>query len=283
MIATASDYRDTDALTAVEATCWPGKVDLFGVRCTPTTYDEAERTILTAARRGEGAIVSCHAVHALVTSSCDADLGDKVNTFDMVIPDGQPIRWALNWLHGAGLQERVYGPDLMLRLCAGAERMQVSIYLYGGSPSVLDKLYANLERAFPQLSIAGAYSPPFRPLTAKEDQAVVDRIRASGAGLVFVGLGCPKQDLFAYAHRSRIPAVQVCVGAAFDFHAGVKGTAPPWMQRHGLEWFYRLASEPRRLWRRYLVTNSIFVWKLANGLVRHWCGKAPRQPINGSP
>jgi exopolysaccharide biosynthesis WecB/TagA/CpsF family protein len=144
----------------------------------------------------------------------------------------------------------------------------VPVYLYGGTPDTVKKLRENLRAQFEGLQIAGCESPPFRPLTAEEDEDVVRRINDSGAGVVFIGLGCPKQDEFAYAHRTRIRAVQVCVGAAFDFHAGVKSMAPAWMQRFGLEWFYRLIQEPRRLWRRYLVTNTIFLAKLGCALWR---------------
>ena len=245
---------------------WPRKVNLFGVGVSPTTYDEAVDVITRAASQRQSAIVSCHAVHALVTFSGDASLRDKANSFDMITPDGQPLRWALNLLHRARLRDRVYGPELMQRLCARAARDGVAIYLYGGTESVLAELTANLSRKFPAMKIAGGESPPFRALTEQEDRAVVDRINDSGAGLVFIGLGCPKQDLFAFDHKDRLRAVQVCVGAAFDFHANVKPRAPVWMQRRGLEWVFRLASEPRRLWKRYLVTNSLFVGKLAAAL-----------------
>lgn len=247
---------------------WPRKLDLFGVGVSPTTYEEATAVILEAARRGIPAVVSCHAVHALISASCDKTLRSKVNAFDIVTPDGQPVRWALNLLHGTKLSDRVYGPELMLRLCREATRAGISIYLYGGSPEVVEKLRANLRRLIPDLELAGFESPPFRELTPGEEQAAVARVNSSGAGLVFVGLGCPKQDLFAHRHRADIEGVQVCVGAAFDFHAGVKKTAPGWMQRRGLEWLYRLVQEPRRLWRRYLVTNSIFLARLALALVR---------------
>jgi len=250
---------------------WPRKVDLFGVGVSPTTYEEATAIIVEAARRGIPGVVSCHAVHALISASRDKTLGRKVNAFDMVTPDGQPVRWALNLLHGTKLSDRVYGPELMLRLCRKAAEAEISVYLYGGSPEVVEKLRANLGRLIPDLQVAGFESPPFRQLTPDEERAAVDRINSSGAGLVFVGLGCPKQDLFAYRHRGDIQGVQVCVGAAFDFHAGVKRTAPPWMQRRGLEWLYRLLQEPRRLWRRYLVTNSIFLAKLALALKSKRC------------
>jgi exopolysaccharide biosynthesis WecB/TagA/CpsF family protein len=247
---------------------WPRKVDLFGVGVSVTNYAEATATVLRAADRGVPGIVTCHAVHAIVTASGDPDLRDKVNTFELVTPDGQPVRWAMNLLHRTGLVSRVYGPELMLRLCRGAAEAGISIYLYGGDPAVAEKLRANLLRQCPGLQIAGYEAPPFRPLTAEEDRAVVERINVSGAGLMFIGLGCPKQDLFAYDHRATIRAVQVCVGAAFDFHAGVKPMAPAWMQRRGLEWLYRLIQEPGRLWRRYLVTNSVFLAKLGAALAR---------------
>jgi exopolysaccharide biosynthesis WecB/TagA/CpsF family protein len=179
-----------------------------------------------------------------------------------VAPDGQPVRWALNHFHQARLADRVYGPELMLRLCARAEQEQVGIYLYGSRLYVLERLSGKLLRRFPRLRIAGYESPPFRALTEKEDRETVSRINSSGAGLIFIGLGCPKQEHFAYDHRDSIRGVQLCVGAAFDFHAGSKRMAPAWMQRHGLEWAFRLMSEPKRLWKRYLCTNSLFLFKV---------------------
>jgi exopolysaccharide biosynthesis WecB/TagA/CpsF family protein len=243
-------------------------VDLFGVGVSVTDYDRAVECVLDAARRRHSGVVSCHAVHAIVTACGDPDLRAKVNRFELVTPDGQPVRWAVNLLHRAGLTERVYGPELTLRLCQAAADEGVSIYLYGGTPAVADRLKENLPKLCPGLEIAGIDVPPFRPLTPEEDLAAVERINRSGAGIVFIGLGCPKQDIFAAEHRDRIRAVQVCVGAAFDFHAGVKRVAPAWMQRRGLEWLYRLWQEPGRLWKRYLITNSIFLGKLAAALVR---------------
>ena len=247
---------------------WPTKVDLFGIGVSPTNYQEAVEATINAANRGSAGVVSCHAVHAVVTASTDADLKDMVNTFEMITPDGQPVRWALNLLHRASLRDRVYGPELTLRLCERAATEGVSVYLYGGSPDVIEKLQVRLRQDFPGLQIAGYESPPFRALSPAEDAEMVERINASGAGLVFIGLGCPKQDVFAYEHRDKIRAVQICVGAAFDFHAGVKPMAPAWMQRNGLEWLYRLLREPGRLWRRYLVTNTIFVVMLAGQIAR---------------
>jgi N-acetylglucosaminyldiphosphoundecaprenol N-acetyl-beta-D-mannosaminyltransferase len=245
------------------ASVWPDKVDLLGIGLTPTTYSEATATIIDVARRNQPGVVGCHAVHSVVVCSGNRDLRNKVNQFDMITPDGQPVRWGLNLLYGVGLRERVYGPELMLRLCQQAAIEGVSVYFYGASEMVVERLAENLARKYPELQITGYESPPFRALTAEEDREVVSRINHSGAGIVFIGLGCPKQDEFAFDHRHSIRAVQVCVGAAFDFHAGAKRIAPDWMQRHGLEWLFRLFQEPGRLWRRYLITNTVFITKLA--------------------
>lgn len=259
----AAPFRPTKAKVA-----WPTKYDLFNVRVTAANYGEIVDVVAQAANEGVPAVVSLHAVHAIVESLRDPGLLAKVNRFDAVLPDGQPVRWALNHLHGVGLRERVYGPELTLRLCARAADEAIPIYLYGSTPDVIERLQQKLLAKFPALQIAGAEAPPFRALAPEEDDAVVRRINDSGARILFVGLGCPKQDHFAADHADRINCVQVCVGAAFDFHAGTKPMAPAWMQRHGLEWIYRLSREPRRLWRRYLQTNSIFLTKWLAALVR---------------
>jgi exopolysaccharide biosynthesis WecB/TagA/CpsF family protein len=240
---------------------WPEKHDLFGVKVSATTYDEVLDVVIRAAQAGRPSIVSFFAVHAVITASQDERLREIVNDFDIVAPDGKPVWFALNRLYQARLPENCRGPSTMWKLCERAAQDGVSIYLYGGAPDVVEKLAKNLRQAFPKLIIAGYESPPYRPLTVEEDVATVDRINDSGAGLVFIGLGCPKQDWFAAAHKNRIRGVQLCVGASFDFFAGTLPIAPLWMQRIGLEWSYRLCQEPRRLWKRYLVTNTIFLWK----------------------
>lgn len=255
---------------------WPRKFGLFGVDISAVTCDEACDAILVAARRRDSAVVSAFPVHAVIEAATQPDFADKVNRFAIITPDGQPVRWALNWLHGAKLKRNVRGSELMWQLCERAAEEGVSIYLYGSSPETIAALERNLRSAFPEIEIAGAESPPFRALSSEEDAAMVDRVNASGAGLVFLGLGCPKQDHFAAAHVDRIRAVQLCVGAAFDFHAGTKSSAPEWMQRRGLEWLYRLVQEPRRLWKRYLVTNTLFVGKLTAQLVRQFVFRIAR-------
>lgn len=261
MITTTTKQPRTPAARSAPQIDWPKKYDLFGVRVAASYYDEVVDVVTQAANERVPAVVSLHAVHAIIESTRDPNLLAKVNRFDAVLPDGQPVRWALNQLHSVGLRERIYGPELMLRLCARAAAEGIPIYLYGSMPDVIGQLQEKLAEKFPDLRIAGAESPPFRALTPEEDEAVVRRINESGAGILFVGLGCPKQDHFAADHADRIHPVQVCVGAAFDFHAGTKPMAPAWMQRRGLEWFYRLSREPRRLWRRYLQTNLIFLTK----------------------
>ena len=235
------------------------RYDLFGVNISAITYEQAAELIISSAQQRVGAVITHLPVHGLVLASRDVMLRKKINSFDIVAPDGQPVCWALNFLYGTGLSDRVYGPEFMIRLCLKAASLGIGVYLYGSYPHVVESLKANLLNRFPGLKVVGYESPPFRPLTPEEDKAAVDRINCSGAGIVFLGLGCPLQDTFAYEHREKINAAQVCVGAAFDLYAENKKMAPRWMQERGLEWLYRLVQDPRRLWWRYLSTNSMFL------------------------
>lgn len=263
--------------SAQSGTEWPAQFDIFGVNVSATNYSMLTERIITAAQRREPAVVTCHAVHALVESCSDQKLREAANRFEVVAPDGQPVRWSLKWLHGINLADRVYGPQLTLEVCRRAAEEAVPVYLYGGSEKAVSLMATNLEDRFPGLDVVGIESPPFRKLTADEDAEVVRRINDSGAGIVFIGLGFPKQDQFAAAHQNRITPVQICVGAAFDFHAGLKATAPEWMQRRGLEWLFRLSQEPGRLWKRYFVTNSLFLLYLFQAMCFR-SRRAPRTP-----
>ncbi|MEM9423518.1 MAG: WecB/TagA/CpsF family glycosyltransferase [Spirochaetota bacterium] len=178
---------------------------------------------------------------------------------DFVVPDGIPIVWALRRL-GYTEQQRVSGPDLMLRLCAEAERRRIPIALYGGTGSGLERLQENLLRQFPALEIAYAYSPPLRPAGEPAPASELAAIRESGARLLFVGTGCPKQEMWMARHKAELPLVMLGVGAAFLFHSGEVRRAPQWMQRSGLEWLFRLSQEPKRLFKRYGRTNFAFLW-----------------------
>lgn len=248
---------------------WPRKVDVLGVEISATTYEEATDAIIEAAQQRNGGAVTCHPVHGLMEAKRDPELANRLSDFNMITPDGQPVRWAMNLLHNTQLRERVYGPELMIRVCRAAALKGISVYLYGSTPKVIGRLSDVLRGRFPSMHIVGVESPPFRELTAQEDEAMVNRINDSGAGICFIGLGSPKQDRFAVAHMNRISAVQVCVGAAFDFHAGTLRMAPRWMQRNGLEWLFRLGVEPRRLWKRYLVSNSTFAIELMMHYLRN--------------
>lgn len=237
----------------------PRKVDLFGVGVSVVDPQRALATILAWAAERRSAIVDFMGVHGLTLAQRDPVFKDSLNRFDMIACDGQPVRWALNRWHDAGIAKRVYGPAMTLEACRSAAEQGVPVYFYGSRVEVLERLTQRLTEQFPGLQIVGAEAPPFRALSDEERAETIARINDSGAGIVFIGLGCPKQEVFAAEHRDAIRAVQLCVGAAFDIHAGMAPMAPRWMQNAGLEWFYRLCREPRRLWKRYLVGNSQFL------------------------
>jgi exopolysaccharide biosynthesis WecB/TagA/CpsF family protein len=247
----------------------PPRRSVVGAQISVTDYDGAVACILSAARRKVPYLVTALAVHGVVETRTRPELRTAIEDFDIVTPDGQPVRMALNWFHGASLADRVYGPTLTLRLCERAAAEGIPVYFYGSTPEVVAALARSLAARFPGLEVAGAEPSIFRPLTAAESEALGERIRASGAGIVFVGLGCPRQEIFAWENRDVIGRPMVCVGAAFDFHAGSKRQAPAWMQEHALEWLFRLSQEPRRLVRRYAVTNTVFVWALLRQWARH--------------
>lgn len=197
-------------------------------------------------------------VHMVMESHDSPDFKRIVNSADMVTSDGMPLVWMLRSL-GLPLAERVYGPTLTLHVCEAAAAEGVPVGFYGGSPAALNELTAELTTRFPSLDVRYAYSPPFRELTPDEDASVVEQINDSGARILFVGLGCPKQERWMADHSNQLPLVQLGVGAAFDFHAGRVKQAPTWMQDRGLEWLFRLAVEPKRLWKRYLYNNPRFL------------------------
>ena len=219
-------------------------------------------------------------VHSAIQATQDERHHLVLTAADWVAPDGAPIAWSLRAKGHLG-QPRVDGPGTMWRLCEDARNYQVRVGLYGSTPETLDRLTQALVTAFPGLDIAYAHSPPFRALTEEEDRAVCAEIAEARVGLLFVSLGCPKQEAWMAEHRGRIPAVMLGVGAAFDFHAGTVSRAPRWMRERGLEWLHRLASDPSRLWRRYLVTNSLFVAKSALEALRGGF-RAPRRAGRGS-
>lgn len=223
--------------------------------------DCLDRIFAWAARRESRYVCMCN-VHSVVTARRDRAFGEVINAADLAPPDGAPVAWRLRAL-GYPRQQRICGPELMWKCCGRAAAERLPVFLYGGTANVLRRLSARLAREFPRMKIAGCYAPPFRDLTPEEDALVVRAINESGAAIVLVALGCPKQEAWIAGHRGRIRAVMIGVGAAFNFFAGVTARAPGWMRDAGLEWLHRLATEPRRLWRRYLVTNTLFIAYLA--------------------
>ncbi len=243
------------------------RIAVLGQPLDVLSWDDALGRISAWAARRESRYVCISNAHSVVTGSQDPAFGAVLREADMVTSDGAPVAWMMRRL-GAPGQQRINGPDLMWRYCALAAARGERIYLYGGTDETLALLQPRLRAAFPGLEIGGAVSPPFRKPTHEELARDIAAINASGAGTVWVSLGCPKQELWMAAQRGRVQAVMIGVGAAFDYHAGTIRRAPPWMQRSGLEWLHRLLSEPRRLWRRYLVTNSLFIWGAARQLLR---------------
>jgi N-acetylglucosaminyldiphosphoundecaprenol N-acetyl-beta-D-mannosaminyltransferase len=237
--------------TGIDAISWPQALD----------------RISTWASRRESRYVCICNVHSVVTATQDRSFEQVINQADLATPDGAPVAWMLRGLGFKG-QRRINGPDLMLKYCEMASARNDSVFLFGNTEETLEILRTRLRERFPSLRIAGAISPPFRPMNEQEDAEVIATINASGAGTVWVSLGCPKQEKWMAAHRDRIHAVMVGVGAAFDYHAGTLKRAPSWMQNHGLEWLHRMVSEPRRLTKRYLQTNSIFIVKALRQLIR---------------
>lgn len=245
-----------------------GKRNLLGVAVSALDYEAARDRIVASARSGDRCAVTALAVHGLMTGAMDRTHRARLNEFDIVTADGQPVRWALNLLYRTRLADRVYGPNLTLLICEAAAREDLPVYFYGSTSATLELLTRRLAERFPGLKIAGQEPSKFRKLSAAEQGEMVERIAASGARILFVGLGCPRQEVFTYEVTRRLNIAALAVGAAFDYHAGLLREPPRLLQRFGLQWLYRLCQEPRRLWRRYAVTNSQFLALL----VAQWTG-----------
>ncbi len=227
---------------------------ILGVRIDATTYEGATRQILDWASERQSRYVCCAAVNNIIEAQDSREYAVVMEQADLVTSDGMPLVWMLRAL-GLRQATRVYGPNLTLLVIQAAVSQKIPVAFYGGTPEVLRRL----QERFPLLDVVYGEAPPFRPPTAEEDAHTVESLTNSGARIVFVGLGSPKQDRWMQAHRGRLPVIMLGVGAAFDFLAGTKSQAPQWMQRSGLEWAYRLLTEPRRLWRRYLKQNPRFL------------------------
>jgi N-acetylglucosaminyldiphosphoundecaprenol N-acetyl-beta-D-mannosaminyltransferase len=256
------------------------RVNVLGVGVSAITMTDAltliDRWIATRANQ----YVCVTGVHGVMESQADPRLRDIHNRAGLVTPDGMPLVW-ISWLRGHRHVERVYGPDLMLACCRASVSRGYRHFFYGGAPGVPERLAAKLEERFPGLITAGTFSPTFGEPTPVEERSAIERINATNPDIVWVGLSTPKQEGWMASHVGQLCApVLIGVGAAFDFHAGLKRQAPQWMRNSGLEWLFRLTTEPRRLWRRYLINNPWFVWRLmlqSSGVVHYDLGTGTRK------
>lgn len=240
--------------------------NVLGNRIDALNWEETIKRIGIWAQKRESRYISICDAHSVVRASRDEKHQGYIANADMATPDGFPVAWMLR-RQGFRTQQRINGPDLMQHLLAHAEQNGLSVYFYGTTEATLSSLESRLKTSYPALKIVGCHAPPFRPLTREEDAADIERINASGAHYVMTGLGCPKEDRWMWEHKGKVLAVMLGIGAGIDFHAGTVARAPAWMREHGLEWLYRLAREPRRLWARYFKYNTLFVLGAAKQLL----------------
>lgn len=244
------------------------KFNICGVGVSAINLDFARREFDQWIKAGKKVYVCVAPVSTIVDCQKDAEYRNIVNQADMVTPDGMPTVW-LAHLKGEAHVQRTYGPDLMLEICKDGETKNYRHFFYGGTKETCEQLSVKLKEKYPQINIAGSYAPDKVSLYYEEKKDIINQINKSQADILWVGLGSPKQDYWMHRHRAQLDVpVLVGVGAAFDFVAQTKKQAPRWMQRNGLEWFFRLCTEPQRLWKRYLVGNSLFVYYLVCDMFR---------------
>ncbi|MGI8786369.1 MAG: WecB/TagA/CpsF family glycosyltransferase [Pyrinomonadaceae bacterium] len=235
------------------------RVNVVGLQTSVCRRDSTIRQIAELVERGDGGYVCFSTVHMAMESRDNPEYAEKVNAADLVITDGMPLVW-MQKLQGFSDANRVRANDLMIQLCAYAEKNNLSVGFYGGKQTVIDAIVERAKTDFPKLKIVYAFSPPFRPSTDAEDLKITSEINTKKPDILFMGLGCPKQENWMWAHKDKIKSVMLGVGASFDFFAGNVKESPEWLGKLGLEWLFRLTQEPRRLWRRYLILNPRFVW-----------------------
>ncbi len=240
---------------------------ILGMRVDNLTYPGITDMVLEMIGKGQRGTICVANVHMVMEAYDDPIFREMVNGASFVTADGMPLVWVQRLL-GNRKAQRVYGPQLMEILLAAAAKNRIPVGLFGGKPDILDRLLQRIQAEYPTISIVYSSSPPFRHLAPQEEESIIGRINESGARLLFIGLGCPKQEIWMARNGEKINAVVVGVGAAFDFLSGSKPQAPLWMRRSGLEWLFRLLTEPRRLWRRYFYNNPRFIWHVAKQLFR---------------
>jgi N-acetylglucosaminyldiphosphoundecaprenol N-acetyl-beta-D-mannosaminyltransferase len=236
-----------------------GKQNVLGIQINAIDYEAVVTKIITAAKNHHAMTVSALAVHGIMTGVFNEYQKYRLNNLDLLVPDGQPVRWALNVLYKTTLVERVYGPTLMLKICEKAEIDGLPIYFYGSHSDVLSALISNIMIRYPNIHISGYQPSLFRKVTSFEKAGIIKKILETKPAIVFVGLGCPRQETWIYENRNELQLPLIAVGAAFDFYGETLTQAPDWMQIHGLEWLFRLAQEPKRLWKRYLLFNPLYI------------------------
>lgn len=237
------------------------KVNLFNTATYAVVdYDSASDIIIEQAKTRQSFGVSALAVHGLITATKERKVREAIQKIDMLVPDGQPVRWAMNSFYKVGLKDRVYGPELTLHVLKKANDYKLKIYLYGSTKETLDKFVQFINKSYPDVNISGVHIDRFREATIEEDIKDIEKINTSNAHIVLVGRGCPRQEIWVANHLGKVNAAMMAVGAAFNFHAGNLKQAPKWMQDNGLEWLFRLIQEPKRLFKRYFITNSYFIF-----------------------
>ncbi len=241
------------------------RVRIVSLHVNVCDHATAVERIAELVQKQRGGYVCFSTVHMIMESFDDPEYAEKVNAADFVIPDGMPLVW-MEKLQGEKQAARVRANDLMTQLCDYAEKNDLSVGFYGGKQEVIDAILERARKDFPNLKITYAFSPPFRPLTAEEDEQITTEINAKKPDVLFMGLGCPKQENWMAAHKDKLKAVMLGVGASFDFFAGNVKESPEWLGKLGLEWLFRLTQEPKRLWRRYLILNPRFVFQAAKQL-----------------
>ena len=255
------------------------KIEILRFSVSLGKYRHFVDQIISKAAAKTKAYVCIASVHQLMEAHADPSFAKISHEADIVTPDGLPITWGLKWLYGIK-QDRVAGMDLLPDLLKEAENKGLSVFFYGSTQTMLDKTADYLEQKYPNLKVAGLYSPPFRPLTVEEENNIASLINNSKVNLVFVVLGCPKQERWMAAMKSKINATLVGVGGALPVLVGLQKRAPGWMQKNGLEWFFRLVQEPGRLWKRYFVTNSLFIYYLVAEKFKSKSNEDRKQKIN---
>ena len=244
---------------------------ILGTRIDWTSYkDSTERIIKLVQNVGYGYVCVAN-VHVVMEAYHNPAFKQLINSADIATPDGMPLVWGLKML-GIKNAERVYGTKLTFHICEEAQKRDLPIGFFGGAKDVLELMIGNLKAKLPTLNVAYRFSPPFRNITKEEDEETIRKINNSGVKILFVGLGCPKQEIWMSEHKDKFAAVMIGVGAAFDFIAGTKPRAPTWMQNIGLEWFFRMMHEPQRLWKRYLLFNPQFIYLFGKQVLKEKCG-----------